>query len=316
MKQIEIANGQSIPALGLGTWKMSPEVAERVVEYSVSIGYRHIDCAWIYENESGVGKGLKNAIKSGVKREDLWITSKLWNNRHEPKEVRTAIEESLQALQLECLDLYLMHWPVAQKLEVIRADDGHQFLSLNEAPLENTWEAMQQCVERGQCRAIGVSNFNIPKLNHLIDSTGIVPAVNQVESHPYLQQSELVQFCHDHSIAFTAYSPLGSGDRPEAMKRANEPSLLTNDVIKNIAAEHNATPGQILLAWAVCRNTIAIPKSANEARLQQNLAAADLALSNENIQQIARLDAGYRYVDGTFWELPNGPYTVDWLWNQ
>lgn len=316
MRHVELANGDKIPALGLGTWKMNDGAAFEAVKTAIENGYRHIDCAWIYENESDVGRAINDCIQSGVvTRDELWITSKLWNDCHRPEDVEGALNETLGNLNLEHLDLYLIHWPVAHRSGVVRPEDANGYVSLDEVPLRDTWQAMLDCSEKGLCRNTGVSNFNVPKMEQLTKASGVAPSCNQVESHPLLQQKELLQYCQDNRIAFTAYSPLGSGDRPDGMKKSGEPDMFRNDTIRTIAEKHNLTAPQILLAWAVCRGTVPIPKSANSQRQRQNLDAAAIELSEDDMQSIANLDQQYRYVDGKFWEVPGGPYTATDLWN-
>jgi alcohol dehydrogenase (NADP+) len=296
---------------------MSPAEAETTVQLAIELGYRHIDCAWIYENERGVGNAIAKALKQGiVKRDELWITSKLWNDRHRAADVRIGLNETLAALQIDYLDLYLMHWPIAHQPGMVRPDQGADFLSLQDVPLAETWQAMEVCRADGACRAIGVSNFNIPKLDALISQTGIRPAMNQVEAHPFLQQTALLQYCQREEIGFTAYSPLGSGDRPEQMKRPGEPSLLQHPIISKIADDVAVTPAQVLLAWATTRGTITIPKSARRENLELNLAAVDVLLNPEQMEAIANLELGHRFIDGSFWEKPGGPYSVHGLWEE
>ncbi len=317
LKSVELNSGDQMPVLGLGTWKMTPEVSSAAVTAAIEIGYRHIDCASIYGNEPEIGEAFAAALNSGsVEREELWVTSKLWNDCHRPEHVCGALEETLSDLQLDFLDLYLMHWPVAHEFDVRRPEGGVGFLSLDQVPLAETLMEMDECRRAGLCRNIGVANFSITKLENLIEDTSIVPTVNQVELHPLLQQNQLLEFCRERRIILTAYSPLGSPDRPDAMKRADEPSLLDIEPIVAIAREHSATPGQILLAWAIQRGTIPIPKSATLIHQQENLAAAEIALTESQMKSIAALDQHYRFVDGTFWEQPGGPYKVANLWNE
>ena len=317
MRNIALPAGDQMPALGLGTWKMSEGQAYDAVKMAIENGYRHIDCAWIYLNEADVGRALQDTLNAGsVSRQDLWITSKLWNDRHQPEQVATALKESLTQLRLDYLDLYLIHWPVAHQLGKVRPETAADYLSLEAVPVAETWQAMLECMQAGLCRNVGVSNFSIPKLEQLIRSSGVAPACNQVESHPYLQQSALLEFCRAQQIAFTAYSPLGSGDRPDNMKQDDEPNLFDDETIGSIASQHQLTPAQVMLAWAVNRGTIPIPKSANSERQQQNLAAADVTLTPGQMQQINALDRHHRFVDGTFWEIEGGPYNVSNLWDE
>lgn len=306
-----------MPVVGLGTWKMAPDVVAKAIVDAVDAGFRHIDCAWIYQNEKGVGDGIAEVIKQNrVAREDLWVTSKLWNDCHRPEHVEPALRTTLDDLGLDELDLYLIHWPVAHQHGVARPESGSQFLSLDEVPLIETWQALEACQKKGLCKHIGVSNFNEKKLKDLIGQARVKPVVNQVESHPLLQQNSLKSFCDEQGIVMTAYSPLGSGDRPEGMKRDAEPSLFANPVIQEVGAQLGLKPAEILLAWAVCRGTAAIPKSVTPEYLRQNVAAASIELPDTVMETISQLDKHYRFIDGTFWEQPGGPYTVANLWDE
>ena len=306
-----------MPAFGLGTWKSNPgEVKEAVIE-AIKIGYRHIDCAAIYGNESEVGEGIQECIEGGiVRRKDLWVTSKLWCNAHLKEDTQPALEKTLSDLKLDFLDLYLVHWPVAFKKEVSFPQSTDGYLSLQEAPLAETWSAMQTLQQQGLTRHIGVSNFSLKKLEDLIAMGGQKPEMNQIELHPYLQQENLVAFCHDNEIHVTAYSPLGSMDRPDSMKKDDEPVPLENEVVKQTARTHNASPAQVLIAWALERDTSVIPKSTNPKRLQENFDAQQLALSKKEMDQLAALDEHERIVDGSFFTAAEKGYTVASLWDE
>lgn len=317
MNQLTFRNGDKLDAIGLGTWKSEPGEVYQAVRDAIKIGYRHIDCAWIYQNEAEIGNAFQDAFKSGeVKREELFVTSKLWNSFHAPADVEKAVRESLTALQLDYLDLYLIHWPIAHKPGVVFSEDATGFASLEEYPIAETWKAMESLVDQGLVRHIGVSNFNVPKLQRLAASARIVPEMNQVESHPLLAQNELLQFCNAHGILYTAYSPLGSRDRSAAMKGEDEPDMFENDVLRSIANTHGVHPAQILIKWAEGRGTAVIPKSVNPTRLKQNLDSAKITLSAEEMNQINGLDKGYRFLDGKFWEREGGYYTAESLWNE
>jgi alcohol dehydrogenase (NADP+) len=303
--------------LGLGTWKSNDRDAYRSVREAIKIGYRHLDCASRYENEREIGEAITDAITAGdVSRGELWITSKLWNNAHLPQDVQPALEVTLSDLQIDYIDLYLVHWPVALRPDVIFPVTGDEFLSLEEIPLYDTWRAMEVCQDKGLCRHIGVSNFNIPKMEDLIAKGSRMPECLQVESHPFFQQQLLLEYCHKNNIVFTAYSPLGSLDRPSRLKSDDEPLLLEHPIIAAIADETGSAPGQVLIAWALQRGTAVIPKSSNPLRLRQNYEANDIGLSPNQMKRIEALERGFRYVNGSIWTFKGSPYTLDQIWNQ
>ena len=317
VKRIELNNGASMPAFGLGTWKSKPGEVGRAVVEAVKAGYRHIDCAWIYGNEAEIGEALAGLFDEGVvQRDDLWVTSKLWNNRHAPADVEPGIRETLEALKLERLDLYLMHWPVALRREVVLPAEASDLIPLPQAPLADTWAAMENLVDAGLTRCIGVSNFSVPKLRALLEHARIPPANNQIELHPYLRQAAMLEFCREANIAVTAYSPLGSRDRVAALKTEGEPVLLEDPAVAAIAEAHGVSPAQVLIAWALTRGTMVIPKSVDPGRIRQNLAATSIELRAEDMASLDALDRHRRYVDGRFWSSHGGPYSLSALWDE
>ncbi|MEO0969844.1 MAG: aldo/keto reductase [Cyanobacteria bacterium J06639_18] len=305
MKTFTLNDGNAIPVFGLGTWKSSEGDAYRAVKEALRVGYNHIDGAWIYQNEDEVGRGICESIKEGIiKREEIFVTSKLWNSFHAPEDVEKGCRETLTKLGLEYLDLYLMHWPVAFRSGKLMAEGTEDFWPLSDLPLSKTFEAMLKLRDRGLVKSVGVSNFSISKLEKLIAESGVVPAVNQVELHPYNPQEELFAYCSDKEIHLTAYSPLGSGDRPEFLRHKGESPVLENEVVKVTAAEEGLTPAQLLIAWAIDRGTSVIPKSANPGRIAENLAAASHTLSAKARSAIDGIDTRFRYVDIKEWYLP------------
>src|SRR5699024_9374339 len=195
MHTLRFENGDTLPQLGLGTWKSQPGEVYQAVKEAIRIGYRHIDCAHIYGNEAEIGQALEEAMADGIKREELWITSKLWNNAHHPRNVKPALETTLRNLRLDYLDLYLMHWPVAMRRIPGFPQSADDLISPETLPFTVTWQTMEECVNGGLTRHIGTSNFSARKLQRLLDAGRIGPAMNQVELHPYLQQDNLVEFC-------------------------------------------------------------------------------------------------------------------------
>jgi alcohol dehydrogenase (NADP+) len=264
-----------------------------------------------------VGEAIRSAIEAGeVKREELWITSKLWCNAHGRDNVEAALRRTLADLGLEWLDLYLIHWPVPIKPGVAFPSSGEDLLPPAQMPIRDTWEGMEGVLEAGLTRHIGVSNFSSHKLHELLAHCRIRPEVNQVERHPLLQQPALVADCAAEGIHITAYSPLGSQDRPAGLKGADEPVLLNNPVIEAIAAERGCTPAQVLLAWHLQSGISTIPKSVSPARLKENLAAAEITLTPDDLEQIGALDQNLRLVSGSFWLMEGSPWSLQNLWDE
>lgn len=317
MNYLTFENGDKMPALGLGTWKSAKGEVYTAVKTAIEIGYRHFDCALVYGNEQEIGQAFADAMKEGtVKREDLWITSKLWNNSHEKQYILASINTTLKDLQLDYLDLYLIHWPVALKRAVAYPQTGEDMLSLTDVPLSETWAEMIVLKEMGLTRHIGVSNFSIKKLEEVTATTGVRPEVNQLELHPFLQQWPMVDYCRQQGIVLTGYCPLGSSDRPANRIVDGEPKLFENEVIRTLAQARGCSAAQLMLAWAVSRGTSVIPKSVNAGRLQENLAAADIKLTEQEMEAMRKLDLHYRYIKGNFWCLEGSDYTLESLWDE
>ncbi|KKW41764.1 MAG: Aldehyde reductase [Candidatus Magasanikbacteria bacterium GW2011_GWA2_56_11] len=302
VSRITLNTGASMPSLGLGTYKSPPEKVGAAVAYAVGeCGYRHVDCAAVYENEKEIGAALA-AVFSAQKaaREEVFITGKLWNNAHAAADVAAACRQTLSDLRLDYLDLYLMHWGVAFPREApvsggepLRDENG--VLITSPVPVRETWEAMEELVRSGLVRAIGVSNFTAPMLLDLLSYAQVPPAMNQIELHPYNQQTRLLEFCHYNKIAVTAYSPLG---RAGVVKESGEGPVLTEDAaVCAIAKSHGKSPAQVLIRWGLERGTVVIPKSATPENILANSAVFDFCLSKEEMDELAKLERAHRYLD-------------------
>jgi 2,5-diketo-D-gluconate reductase A len=263
MHTITLNNGVLMPQLGFGVWQVSDDEAERAVTTALGAGYRSIDTAKLYFNEEGVGRAIK---ASGVPRDELFVTTKLWNDEHDFDAALKAFDASLMRLGLDVLDLYLIHWPVPKQDKYVDA-----------------WRALERIYAEGRARAIGVSNFTETNLKRLFESTGVVPALNQIELSPQLAQAPLRAFHAEHGIATEAWSPLGSGK-----------GLLDEPLLAQLAAKHERTPAQVVLRWHLQIGNVVIPKSVTPSRIVENLHVFDFALDNEDLARIATLDSGRR----------------------
>lgn len=309
MKTLKFDNGDTMHAIGLGTWKAKGNDVKKAVIDALHAGYRHIDTATNYSNEEQIGEALAEVFAEGeIFREDVFITSKLWNDSHGEGQVRPALEESLKKLGLDYLDLYLIHWPVAFRHGVEFPKKPEDYLPLSEVPLIDTWKQMEQVKKDGLTRHIGVSNFSVKKLKDLISKAETKPEMNQVELHPLLRQDALLDYCKKENIHVTAYSPLGSGDRSSAMKAAQEPNLMDIEILKEIAKEHNALVPQVLIAWHTHRGCAAIPKSTTKEHIISNFQAADVNLTDADMKKISKLDHHFRFITGRFFDEPSRGY--------
>src|SRR6056297_649813 len=259
--KVALNNGVEIPWVGLGVFQSEPgPETQQAVEWALELGYRHIDTAAFYANEESVGRGLK---ASGVARDDVFVTTKVWNNNQGYDEALAAFDRSLKNLGMDKVDLYLVHWPIAEKRL-------------------QTWKALEKIYAEGRARAIGVSNFLVHHLKELADNSGIVPAVNQVEFHPFLLQKELLDYDHEHGIRHEAWSPL------------TRAKLWDNPVIDEIAAAHGKSRAQVLLRWDLHHGVVTIPKSVHKERIAENAQIFDFELSDEEVAKLDGLDRGER----------------------
>lgn len=257
---LEIRGAAPIPQLGYGVFKVDPDIAADVTAQALSAGYRHIDTAKIYGNEEGVGRAI---AESGIPREELFVTTKLWDDAHAFDDAIAACEASLERLGLDYVDLYLIHWAVPSQGEYVEA-----------------WKALIALQERGLVRAIGVSNFPKEQLAEIIEATGVAPAIHQIELHPYFQQRELRGIHEEKGILTESWGPLGQG----------KSDLLENPAVTVIAEAHGASPAQVVLAWHLAHGIVTIPKSVTPSRIVENLAAVELELTADEVAAIDALD--------------------------
>ncbi|KAK9799423.1 hypothetical protein WJX73_008509 [Symbiochloris irregularis] len=306
----KLNNGLEIPAFGLGTWKSKPGQVEEAVTVALKAGYRHIDCAEAYGNHAEVGKAFAKVFSEGkVKRKDVWITSKLNNDKHDPAGVQKTCKQTLSDLQLDYLDLYLMHWPLVAGQKGPKVDP----------PVKDTWQAMEKLVDEGLVKSIGISNFSVPKTKELQSYARIKPVVNQVEIHPFWRNDKLWEYAQSSkSIHLTAYSPLASPDSAEAMGNTEQPSLLEDPTVVEIAKKLGKSPGQVLVRYAIQHGTSVIPKSVTPSRIQSNIEVLKFELPEEDYKKLNSLKFQRRYLDGASVAgfNPVGPYkNADELWD-
>lgn len=289
-------NGKTVPVVGLGTWQSAPDGSVyRAVRAALETGYRHLDCAFIYQNEAEIGNAITDSIKEGtLKREDLFVTSKIWLNYYRKDRVPLCAKKILSALQLEYIDLLLLHWPFSfkQQDEDLFPTEDNKVVGADVDFVE-AYQALEQLVDAGLVRSIGVSNFNVEQLKQLLSVARIKPVTNQVELHPYLVQAELKKYCNDNGIVLTAYSPLGNPG--STVNTANDKDKLLKDpVVNKLATKYGKNAGQILIKYQVASGNLVIPKSVTKERIASNIQIFDFDLTAEDVAELAALDRNYR----------------------
>ena len=312
--------GARMPVIGLGTFGSDHYSAESIAEAvkgAIEVGYRHIDCAAVYGNERLVGQSLQEAMQLGVRREDLWITSKLWNDKHDEADVIPACERSLKDLQLDYLDLYLIHWPFpnyhAPGVDV-DSRDPHAKSYIHENFMK-TWRQLEKLVEQGKVRHIGTSNMTVPKLKLVLRDAQIKPAANEMELHPHFQQPELFKFVVGNGIIPIGFSPVGSPRRPERDRTADDTVDVDDPVIMQIAQRLDVHPAVVCLKWAIQRGEVVIPFSTTRSHYLANLRASIMEpLTEDDMAAIAAIDKNCRLIKGQVFLWKEGQ---DWedLWD-
>ena len=303
-----------MPKVGFGLWKIPKDICSNSVYKAINAGYRHLDSASDYGNEGEVGEGIKMALEDGLcKREDLWITSKLWNTYHHPDHVSQALEKTLKDLQLDYLDLYMIHFPISLKFVPFEERYPPEWFNdpsspdpkmiPSKIPLSDTWRAMELLKESGLVKHIGVCNYSSGLLHDLMNYCKIKPEVLQIESHPYLTQEKLIKLAQNYDLEVTAFSPLGSISYEELGGAKEEESLIRNETIVSIAKELDITPAQLILSWALNRGTSLVVKSIDESRMKENLDVMNIKLEKATLDEISQLNINKRYNDpGVFCE--------------
>ncbi len=262
--KILLNNGSEIPALGFGTLIPDPTETKKAVKAALEVGFRQFDCAERYRNEKEVGEAMKETLRDGkIRREELFVGTKLWNNNHRPERVKPAFEASLKRLQLDYVDLYLIHTPYAFKPgeEQDPRDENGKVIYDEGVTLLDTWRVLEKLVDEGRCKAIGLSDIGLEKVQEIFESARIKPAVVHVESHPYLPQWDLFDYCKKNGVVLQAFAALG---------HSSEPKLLEDPVITAVAKRVNKTPAQVLLAWAIQRGTALLTTSKTPGRIKEN----------------------------------------------
>ncbi|ORY79318.1 NADP-dependent oxidoreductase domain-containing protein [Leucosporidium creatinivorum] len=277
-ESFKLNTGAYIPSVGLGTWQSAKGEVTAAVAFALAHGYNHIDAAWCYGNEDEVGEGIR---QSGRKREELFLTSKVWGTYH--TKIEENLDETLRSLGTDYVDLYLVHWPIALNPNgnhpvIPKTESGARDLYLQQS-IEETWKGMEALLKTGKVKAIGVCNCSPSYLERILKVATVVPAVNQIELHPYLPQHSVVKYCQDKGITVQAFSPLGSAGSP----------ILQDPEIIAIAEKHNASVGQILISYQVARGVVVLPKSVTPKRIEENIRVVDLP--KEDVEALGKIAA-------------------------
>jgi alcohol dehydrogenase (NADP+) len=315
-----LPSGAAIPVVGLGTFgsdRVDADTVARAVRGAAEVGYRHFDCASVYANEAEIGEALREVLRSGVGREELWVTSKLWNDRHGEGVVGPSCEQSLRDLQLEYLDLYLVHWPFPNSHPpgcdvALRSAAAKPYL--HESYMR-TWRQMESLVRRGLVRHLGTSNMTIPKLDLLLRDAEVPPVANEMELHPHFQQPELLRYVAEHGMVPIGYSPIGSPGRPARDRTPEDTVDIKDPVIAAIARRLGVHPAVVCLKWGIQRGHVVIPFSVKRANYLANLRAAVTApLTDADMEAIAAIDRNCRLVKGQVFLWREGQSWED-LWD-
>uniref|UniRef100_A0A1A9ZYV7 NADP-dependent oxidoreductase domain-containing protein n=1 Tax=Glossina pallidipes TaxID=7398 RepID=A0A1A9ZYV7_GLOPL len=295
-RTIKLNNGMEIPVLGLGTWGSLGDQGTEAVFNAVQVGYRLIDCAPIYQNEPCIGSAIRSILENKVvKREELFIISKLWNTFHRPDLVEEAICMSLNDLKLDYLDSYLIHWPMAySEGESLIPRDACGKIKFSNVDYVDTWKAMENLVKLGLTKSIGLSNFNKEQIERILDISTVRPVIHQIECHPYLTQHKMMEYCQKNKIVVISYSPLGAPARPWAL--GDEQRLLDDKMLEKLSVKYNKTPAQILIRYQIQRGNVVIPKSVTKERIISNFDVFEWSLEEEDAKELDSMNQNKRFI--------------------